>query len=499
MNKRELQADDQREPKRPRVAQLKDYQQAVRRIYGVGFPPGQKGICMNWPTGSGKTFGAMCAASCRPDLHLIVACPKSVVSGWSDAYREFQRLFPNIPVSERFTVMTHQKLCNDYHSGKLEIDLTQCFLVLDEAHEFRTKIPKAGTRYYTYQQEQEIKRIKDHVKRKLLPENALKDYIAANRLDGYRNKARAKKMLEICRHVPLLALLTATPFVNTDHDIANLWCMVHNDREPLGVRHWERMKRTNTAYRGLFHIVTNIQSDEFPTICEQTVSTTMTGEYLRQYLAVEQKLSRYYLYDPHVFLTGLRQAAKRIDDSLSPGVDWTVQHVMNQVLDRERVLVYSQWLGNGIRAVKNRLLELDASMRSRIFEIDGTMSTAVRVRNIDGFNALDHSLGGVVFVSDAGSCGVDFNKARATTAVCLGSSWNSAREEQAYSRIRRMGSLNHLDADKRVVKVYRVIAVKPDNVEGLPMSGDEMVEQIRARKKGEFNAFFAQAMEQSIR
>jgi len=506
--KREAEEQIEHEPpaKRQNVAppQLKVYQNRILELYRAGFQhidPVQKGVCCFWPTGSGKTFGALIASSIYPELTILVACPKSVMPGWEDAYRLFKRLFPNIRINDNLVVVTHQKLCNSHHTGKLDndgIDLTNSFLILDEAHEFRTKAPKAGTRYYTHTQEKEIQTINTRMKKGLLPEDALKNYLTQNHLNGFRRKARAKKMLEVCRRVPKLALLTATPFVNENYDIANLWCMLHNDQEPLNVRNWTRMVRTGAAYRGLFHIVDNIQSDSFPTINESTVSVTMQGEYLRQYLDVEKSLSQYYVYNPHVFLTGLRQAAKKIDDSLSPGVDWTVQHVMNQVLDKERVLVYSQWLGNGIRAVKNKLLEIDPSFKKRIFEIDGTMSSAVRIRNIDGFNNLDLSLGGVCFVSDAGSCGVDFNTARATTAVCLGSSWNSAREEQAYSRIRRMGSLDHLSVEKRIVQVYRVIAVKPKDAEGMPMSGDQLVEDIRGRKKGEFNQFFALAKRLSV-
>lgn len=491
--------------RRVKKLQLKDYQERIIQLYRAGFrtiDPTQKGVCMFWPTGSGKTFGAIAASSVHPHLTILVTCPKSVIPGWEDAYRQFKRFFPTILINDNLTVITHQQLCNMHHTDKLNdagIDLVNSFLILDEAHEFRTKVPKAGTRYYTHTQEQEMKNIQGRMKKGLLPEDAFTNYITQNNLGGFKRKPRAKKMIEICRAVTHLALLTATPFVNCDYDISNLWCMLHNDREPLEVRNWVRMVRTGAAYRGVFHIVSNIESDEFPTINESTVSVTMQGDYLKQYIEVENELSRYYVYNPHVFLTGLRQAAKKIDDSMSPGVDWTVQHVMNQILDKERVLVYSQWLGNGIRAVKNRLLEIDATMKNRIFEIDGTMSSAQRIRHIDGFNHLDHELGGVCFVSDAGSCGVDFNTARATTAVCLGSSWNSAREEQAYSRIRRMNSLNHLSVEKRVVQVYRVIAVKPEGAEGLPLSGDQLVEDIRGRKKGEFNQFFAEAQHHSLK
>jgi hypothetical protein len=249
----------------------------------------------------------------------------------------------------------------------------------------------------------------------------------------------------------------------------------------------------------MYHVVV-AESDDYPELVERTVNLEMRGDYLASYLEVEKKVCAYYGYDPYTFLTGLRQANNKIDEALSPKVDRCVRMIVNQVLDGGKVLVYNQWLGNGIKAIRAHLTKVMPGVRTTM--INGEMSGEERSRNIDEFNKPERGAS-VCFISDAGGCGVNFDQARATMAVCVGSSWNAAREEQAFSRIRRMRALNHLPVADRRITVYRLLAVKPgadyEGDRGVMKSADSLVEDIRLRKKKAFQQVYPEILRRRIR
>lgn len=483
-------------PEAPAPWQPHDYQLELLRIYRERLPAGRKGVVAYWSVGCGKTLGALLAASNHRGVgRVVVACPKSVLDTWQKSlalYRQhFQAVYPLPPVE----LLTHQRLCNAFDLG--EVNLDHAFLVVDEAHEFRTYF-SPDKQWLTGRQKKAIADLRRKAKYGKAPADAYADYVKQHGLQGRKAKPRAKLMLEAARAAHRVLLLTATPFVNKAHDLSNLACMLRGRDDSLARRAWRHEVESGAAHDGMYHVVV-ADSDDYPELVERTVQLEMRGDYLKAYLAVEEQVCRYYGYDPYKFLTGLRQAGNKIDESLSPKVDRCVQLVVNQVLDGGKALVYCQWLGNGIKAIRAHLGRVMPAVRTTM--ISGEMSEEQRGKNIDEFNKAEGGAS-VCFISDAGGCGVNFDQARATVAVCVGASWNPAREEQAFSRIRRMRALNHLPLAERRITVYRLLAVKPgeeyEGERGVMKSADSLVEAIRLCKKKAFQEVYPEILRRRL-
>ena len=474
-----------------------DYQLELLRLYRDGLAAGRKGAVAYWSVGCGKTLGALLAASTHRGVgRVVVACPKSVLDTWEKSLALYRRHFQTDHPLPPVELHTHQRLCNAFDLR--EVNLDHAFLIVDEAHEFRTYV-RPNEQWLTGRQKRDIAELRHKARRGKVPADAADRYIEQHDLQGRKAKPRAKVMLEAAHAARRVLLLTATPFVNNAYDLANLACMLRGRDDSYTGRDWRLEVESGTAHDDMYHVVV-AESEDYPELVEHTVSLEMRGDYLAAYLQVERQVCAYYGYDPYAFLTGLRQANNKIDETLSPKVDTCVQLVVNQVLDGGKVLVYCQWLGNGIKAIRAHLANVMPSVKTTM--INGEMSSEQRGKNIDEFNRPEGGAS-VCFISDAGGCGVNFDQARATMAVCVGSSWNPAREEQAFSRIRRMRALNHLPVAERRITVHRLLAVKPGadyaGDRGTMKSADSLVEDIRLRKKKAFQRLYPEILHRRLR
>ena len=436
------------------------YQQKAYDLFRT-MPPHQphnpefpKGFCASWDTGCGKTDGGMMSYLARWELdhtlRCIVICPVSVMSNWDSARCSFQKRYGKRFPIEMVTIMSHVSFINKYKNPENRFE---GFLIVDEAHEYRTEIPPTRL-YFTYEQNEVVKGFggpNDH--------RAL-EYMKEQGLVGRVKRSRAKIMLDICRVASYVLLLTATAFYNNKYDLMNLISMIRGITCGWKKVEWDYEIETGRAYRKAFFVVSRDDTPDYPREKHHTVQVMMKDRHLSEYLDVEAEQSRTYM-NPKVFLAGMRQASVRVDDSQSDTIPWLVNHVRTCIEQNKKVLICAEFVSNMIRVAESAIREVFP--RLGISMIVGTMSAEERCANIEAFNMLD---GGskVCFISSAGGTGINFNRSGATEIVVMTATWNSKKREQWVGRLLRYRALNHLPAEQRVINIWNIISIKPSNI-----------------------------------
>ena len=329
------------------------------------------------------------------------------------------------------------------------------FLIVDEAHNFKTSIDAAL-------QAQKRRRGSDDAKEP----RALKAQVAI---------ACAKQVWKVL-------LLTATPVYDRPYDVANLVCMVRG-LDYMSEADFERQVKDDAWFAQFFANAFSFyrpppDNDRFPRVVETNVDLIMSRDIYDQYKRIERQTDTRFGDHVWEFYAGLRQASMALKPSIK--CEWTVARIQSHPVP---TLVASSFLEHGLDLVKAEVRALGIPF----VEVTGVMPQQQRQLAVDKFNRGEVRL---MFLSDAGSEGLDVMGTR--QVIILESNWNRASIDQIIGRAARDGSHVHLPLEERVVEVFLVMQLKPlflDADDTHPGSADEILRKIETEKQAKNQAF----------
>ena len=365
-------------------------------------------------TGLGKTLLAIAASQCILDetsiARVLVLTPLSL----QENFRKEMVKYGMDPDDSRYTFSTFDKFARRFSQGKEQCN-KNTFLIIDEAHNFRTQI--------------------------------------VYRRGSLAQGKRAKFAVDCAKRVGKVLLLTATPIVNYSHDIINLLALARGET-PLSKKKFEQLLQNPAAlarYTGcIFSFRDNPHDANYPTSTEHFVRIPMTRSVYREYRNVEEtemsEKSGLFFRNPWLFFSGLRQATNAISPCLK------CQWAIDKIKEGQKTLVYSSWVRWGIKHLQSQLEE----EKIPFTEVFGGMSKADRDAAVKKFNS---NAVKVLFITKAGGEGLDLKGVR--NVIILDSVWNRPSVDQIIGRAIRYKSHFHLPKSQQHVDIYHLILVKP--------------------------------------
>lgn len=393
----------------------------------------QRGLVLAHSLGSGKTVTAVAAAADyllrNPQHRVVVVTPKSLQENFAaevgrqleDASAVTYHTFESFARSAEFCEERRGRAC------------ARTMLVIDEAHNLRTTVSQTSG-------------------------------------------SRPRALVECARRARRVLLLTATPFVNSVYDVANLVAMVDGTR-PLTRTQFAAVLESKPAFHeyfaGKFDFYAPSARDrlrDYPEIVENEVFLPMTPAYLREYEKVERAVGHLDLFaNPAVFYNGVRRASNALDDaSKSQKLQWLLRFLRRA---DGKIIVFSNWLAHGLELATKLLADLGVVAA----HVDGSLSKrrraeAVRLYNEGAVRAL--------LISRAGGEGLDLHET--AHMVLLDPGWNQALVDQVVGRGVRYKSHAALPEHMRTVHVHKLYLCKPGEKKNEYFSNVDNV--LRSRK-----------------
>lgn len=405
---------------------LFEYQERVVRHFDT-----HRGLIAVHSVGSGKTLTAVCASQCYLDRHptgtVLVICPTSLVENFKKEMIEFGDGLRHADRYEFFSIQgfyaRYRQRCRDCRNT---------MLIVDEAHNLRTEYKKGKKRSVG---------IYGHLITKCAE--------------------RANRVL----------LLTATPLINRPTDIVPLLNMIrdhpttHNKiivkQFAASMLNPEYMRQVARCRFSFYE--RDRASDDYPSTSEENIYLTMPPRFLQTYRKIEdaienddEVLRTFGQKDLKAFYNGIRRAVNILselpEDQLlkSPKVRW----ILSRFADPKhapRTVIFSHFLDHGLEAIRSRL---PSYIRSAF--ITGSQPRGRRAEIVRAYNRGDLD---VLFLSKAGGEGIDLKGTQ--QLILMESGWNQNSEKQVIGRAVRYQSHTHLPIDKRHVKIFRLLHVKP--------------------------------------
>ena len=415
---------------------LRPYQQQV-----VEHMQKHDGAIVVHSTGAGKTLTSVTIASCflekNPKSQVIVVTPKSLIENFFDNLEKYG----GDKKDPRIKVMNYETFIKLYEND--EINCKNVLLIVDEAHNLKTKItPKTGK--------------------------------------------KAKVILECGQKALKRVLLTATPLINSSEDISNLIALAKgvesvNTQSLINNISLERAKE---EFGNLFHFYSPSETDiklYYPERRNIPVYLPMDENYYSKYKAIERlnifKLTPTFvkkLKNPDEalkFYMGLRMASNSLENEKSIKIKYIIDTIQKN--PNSKILIYSFFLDSGIKLI---VKELD-KLKINYGFVTGEISSAKKRQEIvDDFNSGKKR---ILFISKAGGEGLDLKGTNAV--ILLEPTWNESNTNQIIGRAIRYGSHAHLPENKRYVDVIQLYLVKPEEIKYLlegPMDFGTMEEDI---------------------
>lgn len=393
-----------------------------------------RGLILAFKTGEGKTLVAVVSAYCwlsvnRNNTVVVVLSPSL-----KGNFQKEMVKYGADPDDERFSFYSFSMFAKTFgnSSSSSKRCTSNIMLIIDEAHELRTKVKPS-------------------------------------------KPTRASIAISCARKVGKILLLTATPVYNAPRDVINLLAMVKGEKA-MTETEFEKLinnekrfvsrfrntvmtvradrvedKKTESVFvpsRGLTMSCGKYQrrSPDFPQVKHCEVNIMMDKEFYEEYIKIERKESFLKVVgsNPWLFYTGLRQASNSIDICLK------CDFIMEVIKRGHKVLVQSSFLERGIEMLEERL----DSSNIKYVKITGQMSGDERTKAVKDYN---RKKANVMLISRAGSQGIDLRGTR--YVVIMEPGWNENAEEQAEGRAARFKSHEGLKDDK--VTVYRLYVIKP--------------------------------------
>lgn len=402
-----------------------------------------RGVIAAYSTGTGKTLVAVIVAMCflqknkKGEVYFITP-----VSLQGNIKKEIVRYGAD-PEQNRLKFYTLDNFGKVF-AGKEHL-LTDCLMIIDEAHNLRTVIPMKGEK---------------------------------------KNKpTRARTAVKAASIAKKVLLLTATPVVNRPEDITNLMAMVRGERKPKEKTEFYKILADQRLMKNYFKNYISMyypeKGKDYPRMERENIYIKMPLDFYRDYRKVETGLigddknfENMLVGDKaFMFYTGLRVATNKIG-RMAPKTQWTI----DKVKEGKRTVIYSSFKASGIRMIQAELKKVGI----HYVEVTGEMPKGKRDAAVVDYNTgkLD-----VFFITKAGGEGLDLKGTR--YLIKFESSWNLATEEQVEGRVRRYKSHTHLPVEEQVVTVYDLFHIKPDNLDvGDEMpSGDLILKELMEEKR----------------
>jgi len=394
---------------------LKPHQTSVARYFSD-----HRGLVAAFETGSGKTLTAIAASQCvldqaeaeGKDIQVIVITPKTLRENFKKEMVKYG-LEPDDP---NYTLYTSTQFY--YASKRGEIDCSNTFLIVDEAHNMKKFIT--------------AKVLKQYMRSRVASTIALSVIDCA---------LRAWKVL----------LLTATPVPNRAFDILNLVAIVRGEL-PLKKGELDYLMSDDAAFKRyfkcLFSFYSPEKSEDYPRVINVQhgkVEIEMSPKYYKEYMKLERMKD--VDVNPWTFYVGLRQGSNMIKECIK------CDYVMD-IIDRgEKTLIYSAFKSKGDDILERRLKE----NKIPFLVISGNVKEKQRKVNVEAFN--DPEGPKVLFITKAGAEGLDLVGVR--HVIIFESVWNVNAENQIIGRAARYKSHSHLPPSKQNIRVHKLVIVKP--------------------------------------
>ena len=485
-------------------ASLFDFQlQAVEHIE----KPTTHGCCLAYATGNGKTRTAIVAAlrvfkQALLDgkrLTVIVVAPKSLQenftktlrkdfghngAGWSfytyDAFRSAWRRNPSLG--------------------------TDSVLICDEAHHLRTSVWKSlrssvesfcGAKMYekaTETPKQVLKKLRackervlshlTYIQKNNMFVDPIQEVEHEYGIDLSFLAPTCLCLIKAAKVAHKVILMTATPCYNVAEDIVNLASMVAG--KMVMTKSFFRIleeslesnrQRFDAFFKDMFVFADISPTDPaFPTVTQHEVSIEMDEAYYEAYHEIEFTEAAKFrnIPDSPMFYSNVRAACNALPSNSK--VEWAAQHIVERHVAQQRVLVYSSFIGNGLKVLQTKLVELEIPF----LEVTGSLSVEDRCKAVKKYNKGQIK---VLFVSNAGGEGLDLKMTR--SVIVFETEWNISITNQAVGRAPRRGSHLDLPPAERHVDVYHLLLVKPEALKAddqNPNSADSRLKEITELK-----------------
>ena len=185
----------------------------------------------------------------------------------------------------------------------------------------------------------------------------------------------------------------------------------------------------------------------------------MGDKYLKLYEDVENgevaKIPAFKGKNIQVFYNGLRRASNILEKK-SPKVDWIIDKINSE--PKAKYVIFSHFLNMGIKPIMQWL----DSKKIPYGYVTGDLNIQERQQAVDDYNSDKIK---VLLISKSGSEGLDLK--RTNYLIIMESSWNMGSIDQIIGRSVRFKSHEGLSESKKMVTVYKLFLVKPDEYKSI--------------------------------
>jgi superfamily II DNA or RNA helicase len=381
-----------------------------------------RGAIVVHSVGTGKTLCAIATAQCmllnQIVNKIIVVTPTSLQENFKNQMKMYGITDEDDNNLEKYHFYTIQKLVNDIESKKV-ITSDNSLVIIDEAHNLRT-------------------------------------------LDG----GRVEPILKYVKKASRVLLLTATPLINYSYDVINLVALIRGTK-PITIDYFTKLTTNKTMKKELEAYLSDIFSFyikdkpdlNFPRKKIIEVFLPMDQTYAKLYQDVENgevnKIADFKGKNIHVFYNGLRRASNILEKK-SPKVDWIIQKFKSE--PKAKYVIFSHYINMGIKPVMKYL----DSKKIPYGVVSGDLSIEERQQAVDDYNSDEIR---VMFITKSGSEGLDLKNT--TYVIIMESAWNMGSMDQVIGRAVRYKSHEGLSESKKIVTIYKLLLVKPDEYKGI--------------------------------
>lgn len=386
--------------------------------------------------GTGKSLTASVAShyylTLNPDGHIYFISPPALIENFKNALQQF-----GLDIKDnRYSFFSF-----DGFMRNKEIKNKKALVIIDEAHILRTQIIANETE----------------------DENGVKSISISKGKRGY-------EILNLIKQTDKCILLTGTPFINKIYDIENLLSMV-TKKDPFDETNFSQILTIKDTRHDYFrykisHYEKPLDSSDFPTRIEEYIPIVMNEQQLNVYQSVErgnieimnsiEKDFNMDVADAKTFTSfynGTRQYSNILGQRK---LDFIINRMKNKKTTG-RYIIYTTFIGNGLDFIISNLVKNNFKYSI----ISGKENNIKKEQSKNQYNSGEVD---VLVITKAGTEGID---TIATEAIFIyeGSSWNEPLVEQAIARAIRYKSHSHLPKSQQKVYVYRLLIIKPDDLE----------------------------------
>jgi superfamily II DNA or RNA helicase len=387
-----------------------------------------RGLLVVHGVGTGKTLTAVTASQCflvkHPKSTVFVVTPTSLQQNFIKEYNQYMGYDKNDKTKpEGYQFYTIQGLTSALRNKKISYeDFVGSLLIIDEAHNVRTEA------------------ITDC------------DKITSNSRSLIECSKRAKKVL----------LLSATPLINRPCEIINMMSMV-DGVEPMSVRKFRKVDHAVyfNCKISYYHPDASSRKD-YPREIHKDEFIVMDHDYLKKYKRLEENPTQ----SERAYYNAIRRGSNVLDRQ-SAKIDWVINHVHNSK-ESDKYVIFSHFLNKGLNLLMNHFKEHNISFR----HITGSVPKSKREKYVEEYNEGEIK---ILLISKAGGEGLDLKNT--TNLIIMDPAWNEATHTQVIGRAIRKGSHKTLNEAKRVVYVYRLFLIKPDEEKQVKQLAKDLVVQ----------------------